>query len=182
MEIVNGEGKPYKVFTPYGKACLRAPEPREPLPEPSALTAAKRLDSDDLAAWKLQPTKPKWATTIAETWTPGQDTAAKRLDDFLDGPADFYADERDYPAKPATSTSSRNCASTGASASNGFGTRLSTPMPRVTRSTGSGSPGLALTPPRTSACLTPKRRRSASTRTAVTWRVGRPTVLNLSRW
>ena len=103
-EIVNGSGQPYKVFTPFWKACLNAPEPREPLPEPTTLRAADvSVPSDVLADWNLQPAQPNWAQTIAQEWTPGQGSAHELLGDFLDGPVDTYKADRDVPSKPATS-------------------------------------------------------------------------------
>src|SRR5512146_1900104 len=38
--IFTGDGKPYRVFTPFWKACLAADRPRVPLPEPKRLRFA----------------------------------------------------------------------------------------------------------------------------------------------
>lgn len=104
-EITNGSGHPYKVFTPFWRACLEAPPPRAPLDEPDSLRGASPCPAtDELDDWALQPTRPDWARTIAATWSPGQDRAIEALDDFLDGPIRTYRADRDVPAKPATST------------------------------------------------------------------------------
>lgn len=107
--ITTGGGTPYRVFTPFWKACLSEPEPREPLDAPSALTPPSALveqagqASDDLDTWALLPTKPDWSTGIARAWTPGEDAAHELLADFLDDAVVHYATQRDEPSKPATS-------------------------------------------------------------------------------
>lgn len=104
-EITNGSGNPYKVFTPFWRACLDAPPPRQPLDEPNSLRGVPSTPATEaLDHWSLQPKHPDWARTIAATWTPGQHSAVESLDDFLDGPIRTYRSDRDVPAKPATST------------------------------------------------------------------------------
>jgi deoxyribodipyrimidine photo-lyase len=101
-EIVAGSGKPYRVFTPFWKACLAAPEPRAPSKAPRLgnFAEAKCLSLDDL---KLLPTKPDWAGGLRETWTPGEDAAKERLSDFIDNSLPVYASSRDSFGDDATS-------------------------------------------------------------------------------
>lgn len=101
-EVKTGGGDPYKVFTPFWRACLATRTPRRPLPAPESLTGP-RLTSDDLEAWGLLPTAPDWAQGLRETWTPGEAGAHARLDDFLDGSVRGYKDTRDLPAVQGTS-------------------------------------------------------------------------------
>ncbi len=101
-EVKTGAGDPYKVFTPFWRACLATRTPRRPLPAPESLTGP-RLDSDALEAWALLPTAPDWAQGLRETWTPGEAGAHARLDDFLDGSVRGYKDNRDLPAVQGTS-------------------------------------------------------------------------------
>jgi len=106
-EIVTGQGAPYSVFTPFWKACLQrhaANPPRHPLAAPTELIApAETPTGDELASWELLPTHPDWAGGLHEQWTPGEAGADERLADFVDGGVSGYAEERDFPARPATS-------------------------------------------------------------------------------
>src|SRR6478609_4310897 len=60
--VRTGSGGPYKVFTPFWKACLDAPEPRQPLDAPEQLPAPARKAAGELPAgeelddWALLPT------------------------------------------------------------------------------------------------------------------------------
>ena len=92
-------GGPFKVFTPFWRACcalglkrglsgapekISAPEQwpnSDALPEPSALT---HMDSLDI-------------------WQPGEDGASNALALFLSENIDGYAERRNLPAEPATS-------------------------------------------------------------------------------
>ncbi|MDF2119483.1 deoxyribodipyrimidine photo-lyase [Roseiarcaceae bacterium H3SJ34-1] len=100
-------GGPYRVFTPFWRACQALPPPAEPLRAPRRLAAVAwnkqapaRVALDDLA---LLPTKPDWAGGLCEEWTPGEAGAGKRLLDFLDDAFLHYADERDRPGRLSTS-------------------------------------------------------------------------------
>ena len=97
-------GDPYRVFTPFWRACTSGPPPREPYPAPSSIDPADPAPaSDDLAKWGLLPTHPDWSGGLARTWTVGERAAHERLDEFLDERLPRYAQDRDVPAKPATS-------------------------------------------------------------------------------
>jgi deoxyribodipyrimidine photo-lyase len=100
--IRTGAGTPFKVFTPFWRACLAAGEPREPLAAPTALEGVEGLASDDLDDWELLPTAPDWAEGLRETWTPGEAGAHERLEAFADEHLGEYH-RRDEPAVPATS-------------------------------------------------------------------------------
>ena len=96
-------GGPFGVYTPFSRACLELPPPREPLPTPSALPTAPAVASDALASWALCPTKPDWAGGLRQSWSPGEHGALERLARFLSGPAEHYAERRDIPAGENTS-------------------------------------------------------------------------------
>ena len=102
--IRNGQGEPYKVFTPYWRAAQDRPV-REALPAPTAAELSWPADSpasDDLANWNLLPTRPDWAEGLRETWTPGEAGAHDRLQSFVtERLADYH--RRDEPAVDATS-------------------------------------------------------------------------------
>jgi deoxyribodipyrimidine photo-lyase len=102
--IAAGAGEPYKVFTPFLKACLAAGPPAEPLPPPERIAVPGRWPaSDELADWGLTPAKPDWAGGLREAWTPGEAGARARFETFLDEKLDDYAAGRDAPARDVTS-------------------------------------------------------------------------------
>lgn len=107
--ITTGSGGPYKVFTPFWRACTSAGEPRHPLEQPDSLPSPARAGSkkntasDDLLDWALLPDSPDWSGGLAETWEPGESGAHRRLEDFLDGPVEDYGTGRDVPGVEGTS-------------------------------------------------------------------------------
>lgn len=92
--VRTGGGDPYKVFTPFWKACLGQPASHAPLRPPKLgnFVTAKSEPLDDL---KLLPTTPDWAGGLRGTWEAGEEAAKKRLADFLDHGLADYADARD---------------------------------------------------------------------------------------
>lgn len=102
--LLTGAGNPYTVFTPYYRSSLERPHPRSPLPAPTRLSSsAHEIESDALENWMLQPTFPDWAGGFRELWQPGEDGAHARLESFLEERVSQYAENRDIPAKRATS-------------------------------------------------------------------------------
>jgi len=101
--VKTGSGGPYRVFTPFWRACLAAPAPQAPLPKPRRLAAPKRWPSGErLGDWRLKPTRPDWAAGFATVWQPGEEGARARLRGFVDQRLARYADGRDRPADEAT--------------------------------------------------------------------------------
>ncbi len=101
--VTTGSGQPYKIYTPFWRALAQHMPPPEPLPAPKSLDAPKAWPkSDELADWKLLPTKPDWATRFAEEWTPGESGATERVDAFVDK-AKRYEDRRNLPSIEGTS-------------------------------------------------------------------------------
>ncbi|MEV7637464.1 deoxyribodipyrimidine photo-lyase [Pseudarthrobacter enclensis] len=106
--IRTGSGGPYKVYSPFWRACLAAGDIRDPLDAPGSLpepaASGRGLPAGDaLGSWKLLPTSPDWSGGLAETWEPGEHGAAKRLEDFLDGPIEDYGTGRNIPGTEGTS-------------------------------------------------------------------------------
>jgi deoxyribodipyrimidine photo-lyase len=100
--IVTGDGKPYRVFTPFWKACLAAGAPRTPLPQPKRLRFAE-AKSDRLEVLKLLATRPDWAQGLRDTWQPGEARALARLGTFIKDRLANYADNRSRVDIDATS-------------------------------------------------------------------------------
>jgi deoxyribodipyrimidine photo-lyase len=103
-EISTQGGNPFKVFTPFWRACRKLPPPDKPLPAPKRLLAPdNRPKSDALTAWHLLPTAPDWAGGLRETWTPGEKSAKAALANFLDDTLEDYRRTHDLPAVEGTS-------------------------------------------------------------------------------
>lgn len=96
-------GGPYKVFTPYSKACLKHSEPQLPLPAPHRLTPPSNWpQSSTIDDLRFLPKIP-WDTEFRFTWTPGGPGAEAFLKQFLPHGAAEYADERNRPDHRGTS-------------------------------------------------------------------------------
>lgn len=102
--VTTGSGTHYSVYTPFWRACLALPAPRDPLPKPREISGVKRVPATDaLADWELLPNAPDWAVGLRETWEPGEPAARRRLNDFLENDLPSYDRARDEPAAGATS-------------------------------------------------------------------------------
>lgn len=96
-------GGPFRVFTPFYKACLSLEPPKPPLPRPERLASPSAWpESDDLDDWELLPQK-NWGRGLEARWLPGEVGAKTRLLSFLDEAMSGYGQDRDRPDKPGTS-------------------------------------------------------------------------------
>jgi len=96
-------GGPYRVFTPFWRACLALAEPGEPLAAPRALRSPKRWPrSLPLAALELEP-KVDWAGGLREAWTPGSRGARRQLSRFFERAFEGYDVGRNRPDQVGTS-------------------------------------------------------------------------------
>lgn len=103
-EVKNRSGEPFRVFTPFWRACRSGIAPERPLPSPCHLPAPTQWPaSDRLANWRLRPRHPDWSTGLAAAWAPGEKSGAGRLADFADGTLERYQERRDLPSAHATS-------------------------------------------------------------------------------
>lgn len=101
-EITTGSGAPYRVYSPFWRACLNRAEPRTPLPAPLVLRGP-RMQGEKLDSWNLGPGTPDWSGGLRETWAPGEATAAALLATFLDDGIEGYAHARQLPSVEGTS-------------------------------------------------------------------------------
>lgn len=101
--ITTGSGSLYKIYTPFWRALSERMPPHEPHPRPHMVAAPTTWPSSDfLGDWDLLPTKPDWATGFAKEWTPGEDGALSRLEDFA-AEAARYEQQRNLPSVGGTS-------------------------------------------------------------------------------
>lgn len=107
--VRTGAGGPYKVFTPFWRACRNRAEPRLPLaapprlPAPAPGAAGELPPGASLPDWDLLPRASGGGAGFARSWTPGEAGARRRLEDFLDGPAELYGTGRNVPGIEGTS-------------------------------------------------------------------------------
>lgn len=102
--IRTGAGDPYKVYTPFSKACFATEPFREPRPVPEDMRFwLGGIAKDDIADWKLYEARPDWASAFDERWMPGEQGARDKLDRFISDAVGDYKDDRDRPDLFATS-------------------------------------------------------------------------------
>ncbi len=101
--VQNQSGKPFQVFTPFWKNCLTKPEPTEPSPKPSRISAPEQWPKSlPIAALELEP-KIKWAEGIRASWQPGEHGAYAQLKRFLNDAVLNYSENRNRPDLIGTS-------------------------------------------------------------------------------
>jgi len=102
-QVATKTGGPYQVFTPFWRACRAQLAPSRPLPRPQRLDAPTVWPPGlDLADLRLEPAI-DWAAAMRAAWTPGEDGAHARLEEFARGPIAGYAERRDVPGEASTS-------------------------------------------------------------------------------
>lgn len=102
--IQTQQGQPYKVFTPFWRACASQSNSLElPLPAPKAIPCARReVASECLDSLQLLP-KIGWDGEFAAHWQPGEVGALRALESFCDDACARYVGARDFPAQSGTS-------------------------------------------------------------------------------
>lgn len=109
-KALNLQGKPYKVFTPFWRAARQMVPLVPPLDIPSLNPLTNSLPSESLDAWNLLPSSPDWAQGLREAWKPGEQSAQKRWQAFLNDGVKDYAQLRDFPSVAANSSLSPSLA------------------------------------------------------------------------
>ncbi|MBK1672214.1 deoxyribodipyrimidine photolyase [Ectothiorhodospira shaposhnikovii] len=101
--VRNKSGEPYRVFTPFWKACCAMGLPDDMETRPEAITApAHWPGSELLERFNLLPRIP-WDQGMAACWQPGEEGAHRALERFLSGAILTYKTHRDLPGQPGTS-------------------------------------------------------------------------------
>jgi deoxyribodipyrimidine photo-lyase len=104
-QIRTGNDSPYKVFTPFWRACLKqhAPLLSETRLSKKINFSKIKIKSDKLDDWNLLPTKPDWAIGIKENWQPGEAGGKQTLKTFINTAIENYQEDRDRPDRMGTS-------------------------------------------------------------------------------
>ncbi|MFZ5466899.1 MAG: cryptochrome/photolyase family protein [Pseudomonadota bacterium] len=103
-EVLTREGRPYRVFTPYWKACRgHGLDRADPIAPPSALPPVPQgVGGEPLESLRLLPEIP-WDTGFRDHWTPGEEGAWLRLRQFIGSGLAGYSAARDRPGHAGTS-------------------------------------------------------------------------------
>lgn len=101
--ILNQQGKPFQVFTPYYKHSLKQFDNHQPLTMPPSRWHSKRVQSETLKSWQLLPQKPNWAEPFTQLWSPGEAGAHAQLTLSVEDTVADYAQQRDIPGVAGTS-------------------------------------------------------------------------------
>ena len=102
-QVTRDDGGPYRVFTPFWKACQRAGIDRPLAPAPDALPRVPaKVASLPLEALGLQPGI-GWDGGFWAAWQPGEEGAHTMLDRFLADAVAHYDEDRNRPDLVATS-------------------------------------------------------------------------------
>jgi deoxyribodipyrimidine photo-lyase len=102
-DVRTREDRPYRVFTPYWRACgARLDEQPRPLPPPHIRCAPLTEAGPSLEELGLRPVI-RWDAGLHEAWTPGEAGALARLDAFCESDVGGYVESRDRPDQHGTS-------------------------------------------------------------------------------
>jgi len=96
-------GGPFRVYTPFAKACFAAPSPVLPLAGPRKVQGVEAVSSDKLADWALEPQGPDWAAGLRSFSRLTEEAARATLLRFVDERMAAYRDARDSPDRAGTS-------------------------------------------------------------------------------
>ena len=104
-DVKTGEGTFYKVFTPFWRKAREEAldDVGEPLPAAKPGRYRGNVESLTLKDLDLLPTEPDWGSKMRRYWNIGEKGAKERLEEFVSGDIDRYADYRDRPDLAITS-------------------------------------------------------------------------------
>lgn len=107
--IFNKMGEPYKIYSAFYKRFLYEDVARPLLPPTNILSSPETYPSLSIDELALLP-KFKWGNAIRVHWEAGEEKAMQRWACFLGEGVHVYKEERDVPAKQATSALSAHIA------------------------------------------------------------------------
>lgn len=94
--IRNKSGKPYAVFTPFWKNCLKEYIPVKPKPMPK-VPAFKSKEKTTIDSLNLLPEK-SWDQAFYNLWEIGEESASKKINAYLKNDVHGYSKDRDFPS------------------------------------------------------------------------------------
>lgn len=101
--MATAAGTPFRVFTPFSRACLAQDPPPAPLAEPARIAPSPRAPATAaLEELALEP-HIDWAAGIRDSWQFGEAAAIARLERYLERGLAGYPRSRDYPAEAGVS-------------------------------------------------------------------------------
>ncbi len=100
--IATQAGDPFKVYTPFARACLKArPGATQPLIDTSySPKVPSIIEGSSIRLFRDIPT---WTRGLADMWRPGFSFATNALEDFFEDKAEDYGDNRNRPDLDGTS-------------------------------------------------------------------------------
>ncbi|MBN1511417.1 MAG: deoxyribodipyrimidine photo-lyase [Phycisphaerae bacterium] len=102
-EVLTQQGGPYRVYTPFWRACGQTLDPGSPLPVPRTLPAPSRWPaSQSLDSLRLLP-EPDWTSGMRAAWVPGREGASQQLEDFLESALARYDEDHNRPDRRGSS-------------------------------------------------------------------------------
>jgi len=104
--IASGTGEPYRVFTPFWKNAARSLDLVAPQPAPRQLPPVpENLESLGIESLGLSSAlvEPRREQGFWEHWQPGEAGAHGLLDAFIEGAANGYKEQRNFPDRTGTS-------------------------------------------------------------------------------
>lgn len=100
--VRTGSGGTFRVYSPFFKALKRL-DVRPPLASPELRPPLSWPSSDPLDWPEARAEMRRGWDVVAGQVVAGEEAAAQRLEDFLDGTVEDYPTHRDHPWRPATS-------------------------------------------------------------------------------
>ncbi len=102
-EVAKNDGGPFRVFTPFWKACVKSGLASSQYGSPDRLPPVNnRIKSIKLASLELLP-KISWDKSFSDYWQPGEAGAHQCIDEFLDDVVINYSEDRNRPDIKGTS-------------------------------------------------------------------------------
>lgn len=95
--LLSQQGTFFKVYTPFRRACVKQLETMDLTPLPAPKRKRPPVKDQSFASWNVP------ASPIIAHWPASEAEAHQRLEAFIESRAERYKDDRDFPARNATS-------------------------------------------------------------------------------
>ena len=101
-DVVRADNAPYKVYTPYLRT-VEGLKPDPPLPRTVPALTEEMAVSENPEDWNLVSKSEDWYSEWSELWSPGEQSAIGKLEEFVRIGLKGYSDLRDQPELPNVS-------------------------------------------------------------------------------